>query len=90
MGSLDAAKELFEDVVGSLGLDQNGAGGSLNGNGVGKELLPVPINLLDHFLSSGILRIVLAASQPCPELVHRFFDGADMAFLALVIEPGSP
>ena len=89
MGSLDAPKELFKDVVGALGLDQHGTGGSLDKNRIGKELLPVLINLLDHFLSSGILAIVLAAGQPGPELRYTFLDGADMALLSLVIEPGT-
>ena len=83
---VEAAKELFEDVVGALGLDEDGAGGGLNGNRIGKKLLPVFIDLRDHFLSSGVLRIVLAAGKPVAERLHTFFDGADVALLSLVIE----
>lgn len=86
MGAFEAAEELFEDVVGALGLDQDGAGGSLNGNGIGKKLLPVFIDLCDHFLSRGVLRIVFAADQPGAERLHTFFDAADVALLSLVIE----
>jgi len=32
MGPFEAAEELFEDVVGALGRDQDGAGGRLNGD----------------------------------------------------------
>ena len=88
----EAAKELFEDAVGALGLDQDGASGGLNGNGIGKKLLSVFIDLCGHFLSSGVLRIVLAAGQPDAERLHTFFDGADVTLLSLVIEamPASP
>ena len=51
-----------------------------------KSLLPVFIDPRDHFLSSGVPRIVLAAGKPDAERLHTFFDGADVALLSLVIE----
>ena len=84
---LKAAEELFEDVVGALGLDQDRSGGGLDGNRIGKKLLPVFIDLRDHFPSSpSSVDSPLRPDKPGAERLQTFFDGADVALLSLVIE----
>ena len=87
MGALEAAEELFEEIIGALRLDQDGTGWRLDGNRIGKEFFPVLVDLVDHFLGGTILRIVLAADQLGAECCDALFDGADVAGVAFVIEP---
>ncbi len=86
VGSFEVAEELFEDVVGSLRLNLNGAGGGLNGDGIGEEFFPVLVDLGDHLLNIWALSVILPACEPSPESRDSLLEGADVGFAALVVE----
>ena len=47
---LDVAEKALQDIVGALGLDEHLTLGGMHGDGIGKELFPIHVNLLNHLL----------------------------------------
>lgn len=87
MGAFDITKETFQDVIGTLGLDSGFPVGRVHQDGVGKELVPVFVDLSDQFLSLRIERISFAGGHPGAKSADSLLDAADVGIEGVMVEP---
>ena len=70
------AKEPLHEVVGSLGLNEQSSVASWHDDRIGKELVPILVDLFDHGLPVGGGIVIGAGSQSLAELLN----GLSLAF----------
>ncbi len=86
--SLQISEELLQDVIGSLRLYGKSPRLGNNLNGGGEQLIPVFINLLDHFPISGVFRRQIVDFSAVAKPGDTLFDSCDIR-ITVIIQSGT-
>ena len=82
----EIAEESLHDVVGSLRLDEHPSVVAGNGNRIGKELVPVLVDLINHRLPTAVGGVIGAGSYLLAKLLDSLLDGAQGDWITAGIE----
>ncbi len=90
MAAAEIAEEAFHEVIGSLWLNGHFTVGCVNQDGIGEQLLPVLVDLVDHGLVCRIARVRRLMLQSLAKLSDVAFDRLNVIVRRVVIQSVRP